>query len=755
MRLPFYIEEGEPYRPDAYLWMQVPGQLILSYLLIERDGPPVSLSESLHQAMVSPMVGPPRTPGRVRVADVTSAEALRADFPDIKVSVGPTPEFEEVLEMLGSGALQGGEAGHEPSFFERDVSADALASLFRNAEALFRVAPWRLASDDQVLGVDIPALDIDGACLSIIGTLEESLGFILFPSFEAYDNFLEFAERRPTGHGPIDMGTSIFALDFERGATLPASLRKEISQHGWPVADARAYPMIHHRDSDGIPRPLCDHDVRVMAACAGALAAFMAKNGAIFAEEYPEPLGESFFDEDLGDIEVRLAYPFEETWEVPEGRDPDEGGSRQGAGRGRPSPLHAMDERLVGALMTFARERFGGQWIQAFEVFDDPQACGLLAQPWGLFDVSMGEETVVDAYLKAHGDRLSPVERGWLDAQGDAWLSLWEVVEVDPGRGMKLKDLLTYQEREVHEVAASELLVPRSTLLGRVVDYDGVSLLAGVHPNTLPPPEAAEVEAFIRRRVRLKRAIPVERLRPNRVGRALIERWEEEVDVLIAQRSVLPRMQNTDGEDLLLTADHFVFETQDRPRIEDAIAQLEGVDSPQDEGHERVYHVSKPTEAPGPEMVLIARVLVGPKTLRVETNSVARAEDLRRRVEGACEGLLRHRARDHSDPMALAALATEQMKEGDPRSPRGPEALPTEETDSFVIQMKTQHYVAWPDHPLPALDGATPREAIRTKAGRYEVDLLLKDCEYHEGRMPAGQRFDFSILRRELGLETP
>jgi len=41
---------------------------------------------------------------------------------------------------------------------------------------------------------------------------------------------------------------------------------------------------------------------------------------------------------------------------------------------------------------------------------------------------------------------------------------------------------------------------------------------------------------------------------------------------------------------------------------------------------------------------------------------------------------------------------------------------------------------------------------VRTQAGREQVDLLLKECEISEARQPEGQRFDFSDLRRELGL---
>jgi hypothetical protein len=57
------------------------------------------------------------------------------------------------------------------------------------------------------------------------------------------------------------------------------------------------------------------------------------------------------------------------------------------------------------------------------------------------------------------------------------------------------------------------------------------------------------------------------------------------------------------------------------------------------------------------------------------------------------------------------------------------------------------------DQPIPALAGKTPRAAARTKAGRGKLDLLLKDIENHEARLPDGARFDFARLRAKLQLE--
>jgi hypothetical protein len=91
--------------------------------------------------------------------------------------------------------------------------------------------------------------------------------------------------------------------------------------------------------------------------------------------------------------------------------------------------------------------------------------------------------------------------------------------------------------------------------------------------------------------------------------------------------------------------------------------------------------------------------------------------------------------------------ARAERRPAEPQGPTPPEA------EQLVLDMKRAHYADWPDHPLPALEGRTPREAIRTAEGRRAVDLLLKEMENLEARSDGGTAFDFGELRRELHLE--
>ena len=74
------------------------------------------------------------------------------------------------------------------------------------------------------------------------------------------------------------------------------------------------------------------------------------------------------------------------------------------------------------------------------------------------------------------------------------------------------------------------------------------------------------------------------------------------------------------------------------------------------------------------------------------------------------------------------------------------------EAAELVRDLKLRHAKTWLDQPIPALEGRTPRVAIRTAAGRARVDSLLKEWENREQRQSPAERIDVSLIRRELGL---
>ena len=161
----------------------------------------------------------------------------------------------------------------------------------------------------------------------------------------------------------------------------------------------------------------------------------------------------------------------------------------------RANVLKARDTDLTGRLMRFARRRHGLHWLQdvleseGFGETDEMSEFELpLIIPWlqhfraGPTGVSLAAELSADAH-----ERLTADDSLLLAAYRDAWMSIWEVEEVEPGVGSRLRDVLTREERFVLDVRSSSTLERFDTMLAIVLTCDGVSFFGGVHTQPLPP----------------------------------------------------------------------------------------------------------------------------------------------------------------------------------------------------------------------------------------------------------------------------
>ena len=405
------------------------------------------------------------------------------------------------------------------------------------------------------------------------------------------------------------------------------------------------------------------------------------------------------------------------------------------------SPLHELDRSLVERLQHYALRRFGERWLRAHDTFVDADRAVQLFRPWSVYHFPIDGQSAAEWLLADSSQSVSQEKRAWLEAQHRAWLSVWEVQGVTPGTAVTLNDRLTGETRTVLEALGSRQLVPGDAMLARVVDHAGISVLGGSHPQVLPPIEAALVVGSVRRRLRRKSSVPIDRLRGEAVERHLIASWEREILRMIEQARRQPELRNTDGDELLLTVDHFAVESGRRAELESLLAAVEELEPPEAGDPADTWTFVRPRDK-----TILGTVWLDKAGLRLETNSIARADRLRARLRDACGALLSHRAREHSSPFAPPgpARATGRI------APRN--QIPEAEANRIVREFLDRHYADWPDHPLPALDGQTPRQAVRTAEGRERVRTLIKSFEHAAARGPAGPAPDFARLRRELGL---
>jgi len=226
--------------------------------------------------------------------------------------------------------------------------------------------------------------------------------------------------------------------------------------------------------------------------------------------------------------------------------------------------------------------------------------------------------------------------------------------------------------------------------------------------------------------------------------------WRTAVQRMLDQPP--PVMQTTDGEPLVFTRDDFALEAPHDAIIQ-RIAGLPGVQEPEHEDGETVFVVTKPGNPMHRSwsVTVMGRIVLKKDRLITETMSTRRADALRATIEKELQGLVRFRLRKEENTAELLASARES------RSPRRsrPAGPPPPEILAELRRFRKQHMMEWLDDSIPALDGLTPREAARLPRVRPKLELLLKEFEQSEARLPEEERIDLAWLRETLGIPRP
>ena len=220
----------------------------------------------------------------------------------------------------------------------------------------------------------------------------------------------------------------------------------------------------------------------------------------------------------------------------------------------RAARLHAFDRAFVDHALEFARKEVEGEWLPELlaalrlDALDALRAP--LVIPCAVYEWAPEGATLLEIFLDASTGHLSDEERGWLEAQQRAWLSIWEVQTVAPGVGVTQRDLLTGEERRVLERSASRTLVARDAVLGRIVDFGGFSVFCGMYPRALSPtPAAALVALFCKELGTHPGSVSPARLRKVPFESWFIA-WEGALENLDRESQKMPELRSAAGDAL-------------------------------------------------------------------------------------------------------------------------------------------------------------------------------------------------------------
>ena len=418
---PLIIEgPSEPYRPYVVIWVEFPEGVRVGQGVVAPRDAAGSVACTLRSGRTQPMVETPSRPDLSCVADAAMVADVRAEVNDrVAVTVAATPEHDELLEhMVATMPPSPSDDGSHRAAGR--VSSAAVKKLHAANRALFAVKPWAPVLDLQVLRVDVPALDVEGACASVVGG-DERRG-MPFPSGAHFDGYLEDVATGLDDGSP-DLGTEVLSVTSAAATGLPSPMRREAMKQGSPMASPDAYARLQRLAAHGTPRALVEREVEVTTACALALSAFFARHTAVFKSGTSAPVCESYFDDD--DRQALTIAPCEAQAGIdpPEDPDPDVGATLDPAPPAEPSqprvsrsdPCACGGGQIHRRCHLAADERATGE--NGHVTAPDDRARRLVVRLTLCAPEKYGEtwrgRSVAEMYRDASGRRCSRAERRW------------------------------------------------------------------------------------------------------------------------------------------------------------------------------------------------------------------------------------------------------------------------------------------------------------------------------------------------------
>jgi SEC-C motif len=357
---------------------------------------------------------------------------------------------------------------------------------------------------------------------------------------------------------------------------------------------------------------------------------------------------------------------------------------------------------------------------------------------------------VVDTFLAEA--ELESGERAFLTALRKSSTRLYEVVDVVPGTSLTLRDAVEGGLVMVSERQGSRTIGRHTYIAARVVPRG--------------PSGGPEIDAGLLHIPGLVKDSVLAQLREHR-ARYLDEHRGADLDAFYKTmppffheawagsflEASVPDLRTTDGEEMIATTVRFdIVDGAALVRALDGHAELER--GPAEDGEAWQWSGSNREGKP----TVFGNIVRQGERLVLETHSVERAARGRALLEALGGELLQHRITSHENlrralqDRIRAQYLSGNADEDDHDAPHG--ALPPELNEPLVLGHYATYYRAWIDEPVPALDGATPRQAAADPERRARVVELVEGllASYQHALRHRQPAYDPSWMWADLGL---
>ena len=441
--------------------------------------------------------------------------------------------------------------------------------------------------------------------------------------------------------------------------------------------------------------------------------------------------------------------------------------------------IRRLDAESENLILRFARQLYGEDVVEHAwgDFFFEDEIPFELSHPdseffgrWFTFDWRPEEEeTLAEHFLTERGNSIGNELRRFIEATIDSPYSFWQVLESKSSAGMTLRDILRRSELRVTERAASGTLERGHIIYARVVEMDGVSFMMGCGAQIFP---AASLGQFMEVRSSLEKEQPAGE---SALRTETLLDFEDELrwTYFLMANDLQKRwrdIRNTDGDPLLFqtltyeipsfdAAFHSLKDLEQRvTRQSDADLLTTAETNPA--GEPVKIHISWLKTRANPDgrgHTSLALLTITQSALVVEVNSEKRSKRIQKEMT--------KRLGEKAVLMKVETKTREAIwkeLEGKERQTTAREETESErflrespEAKALMRRLMDEHWTTWPDIPLPALRGMTPRQASKDAEGREMLESLLMEFELRNSReKDENLRVNVPKLRRDLGLRS-
>ncbi len=390
--------------------------------------------------------------------------------------------------------------------------------------------------------------------------------------------------------------------------------------------------------------------------------------------------------------------------------------------------------------------------------------CGFM--PWLLFNWTPDREnneietdlsvTIAESYLCRHGHRLNRFEKDFIVENMKSQFSYYEVLSVNPGQSLRVRDILRNREIVVYEKAGSQSADVGYILMCRVLTLSGCSVFVGTHPHVIP----AE---FSISAVALKQHFKDGDFNNEDLFILDLEIRGLFLKALEAYRSrKLPKLVNTDGDDMAPSKLFFNLNCSTDAAFEKLATLSAAVAAPDELMDDVTYgedgkinKINFPWFVPGNKMhkswdnTIFAHMELSDSKLVVEINSVERANKAKEKINNLMGDMIEY------ETMLIESIDSKINEAPNNNEDHQININDNPEMKEMLKEMHDRHWKDWLDMNIPALNNQTPRHAAKTQNGRERLEALFSDFHQKNLKITASNNknqlpIDLCFLREEL-----